>query len=308
MNGRRKMLSGLSLILALGVSACSEPVPELRIPADSPVMEDAAACVAIGPRYAGSPGAEKTAEWIRSRIRPEPGWTLSVDEFTDRTPAGEKVFRNVILDIPGAKKDFLIVGTHYDTKYFPGSVRFDGANDGASGTAALLAMIRALSGVRLPMGVRFLFFDGEEALHSYSEIDGLHGSRRAAARLVADGEVSRCRAMILLDMIGDRGLDIGVPSDTPDGLYRIAAEAARRIGAGSVLFRSRSVMVDDHVPFRDLGIPSIDLIDFHYGPANAFWHTPEDTLDKISAESIRTAAGLALEMIRILMTEGGKLP
>ena len=281
-------------------TSCEKASP-CRIPdSDLPnIRRDAEACVKIGPRFSGSPGAEKTAEWICAQIA-ESGRKAELDVFTDRTPLGNVAFRNVILDVPGKSDRFLVIGAHYDTKYFPPDVAFQGANDGASGVAALLAMIRSLKGKTPELGIRFIFFDGEEARFSYGPSDGLHGSRHAAEKMRQAGELSRCRAMILLDMVGDRSLRLSLPADTPLFLSDAAREAASRLDMKDLVGVSASVMVDDHVPFQTEGIPSVDLIDFHYGPGNGYWHTSEDTLDKISAESIRTAGNLVLEMIRIL--------
>ena len=275
------------------------PISESELPA---ILRDVSDCVALGPRFSGSQGAERTAEWIRSRIA-EAGHEASLDVFTDWTPLGSMTFRNVVLDIPGRSDEFVVIGTHYDTKYFPSDVAFQGANDGASGVAALLAMIRSLDGRKGRLGIRFIFFDGEEARFAYGPSDGLHGSRHAAEELRKAGDVSRCRAMILLDMVGDRDLRLSLPADTPSFLEHAARQAASRIGADQLIGKSASVMVDDHVPFSEAGVPSIDLIDFHYGPGNGYWHTSEDTLDKISAESIRTTGSLVREMIRILEEE-----
>ena len=292
----------LSALCLLGVS-CGKGGPSLpcRIPDHelTDIGRDAAECVALGPRFSGSPGAEKTAEWILARIAAA-GYKAELDVFTDRTPLGPVVFRNVVLDVPGESGRFLVIGAHYDTKYFPPDVTFQGANDGASGVAALLALIRRLEGRKPRLGLRFIFFDGEEARFSYGPSDGLHGSRHAAEKLRQSGELSRCRAMILLDMVGDRDLRLSLPSDTPPFLIETVRDAAARLGMKHLAGVSETAMVDDHVPFQEAGIPSVDLIDFHYGPGNGCWHTSEDTLDKISAESIRTAGNLVLEMIRIL--------
>ena len=310
MNGspsaRRLLLVPILCAVCLLGSSCGKSGASLpcRIPDHelAEILRDISDCVAQGPRFSGSPGAEKTAEWIRDRIAAA-GRSAEPDVFTDRTPLGPAVFRNVILDVPGRSDRFLVIGAHYDTKYFPPDVAFQGANDGASGVAALLAVIRSLKGRTPELGLRFIFFDGEEARFSYGPSDGLHGSRHAVEKLRQTGELSRCRAMILLDMVGDRELRLSLPSDTPPFLAAAARTAAARLGKDGLVGISDTAMVDDHVPFRTAGIPSIDLIDFHYGPGNGYWHTSEDSLDKISAESIRTAGELVLEMIRILEEE-----
>ena len=275
----------------------SEPqIPETELPR---ILQDVQDGIAVGPRFSGSPGAERTAEWIRARIG-ETGRKAELDVFTDQTPLGPVTFRNVVLDIPGETESFIVIGAHYDTKYFPPDVSFQGANDGASGVAALLALIRSLDQAKPKLGLRFIFFDGEEARFSYGPSDGLHGSRHAVEMLRRAGELARCRAMILLDMVGDRNLCLSLPADTPPFLAETARTAARRLGFRGLMMASSSVMMDDHVPFQSVGIPAIDLIDFHYGPGNGYWHTSEDTLDKISAESIRTVCCLVREMICLL--------
>lgn len=309
MNGTssfRFLLIPLFAVSCLFGSSCSKKAPESAEPqvpeTDLPrILKDASDCIAIGPRYSGSPGAERTAEWIRTRIG-ETGRKAELDVFTDQTPLGPVTFRNVVLDIPGETDSFIVIGAHYDTKYFPPDVSFQGANDGASGVAALLALIRSLDQVKPKLGLRFIFFDGEEARFSYGPSDGLHGSRHAVEKIRQTGELARCRAMILLDMVGDRNLCLSLPADTPPFLSDTARTAARNLGYRGLMMASATVLVDDHVPFQSAGIPAIDLIDFHYGPGNGYWHTSEDTLDKISEESIRTVCCLVREMIRLLET------
>jgi glutaminyl-peptide cyclotransferase len=284
--------TGLALLLsACGNEAGSPPAPDAET-----AIAFAQGFVRRAPASAGTPEAAEMAKWIVSEAEKNPAARVSVMEFSDMTPAGPKVFRNVVAEIPGKKKDFVIVGAHYDTKHFD-SFAFIGANDGASGVAALLSMIRALDGVVPPLGLRFIFFDGEEALFRYSSGDGLHGSRHAAEVWAADRSLERCRAMILLDMVGDRELCLTLPADTPPELRRLAGESAEAAGKASCISDYPHEMIDDHVPFRDRGVPAIDLIDFQYGPGNSFWHTPQDTLENISGESIAAAARIAMTMI-----------
>ena len=299
----RMLLCAVSLFVASLFVSCEGSadspgplIPESELPR---IRQDVLDCVAIGPRFSGSPGAERTAEWILARIG-ETGRKAELDVFTDQTPLGPVTFRNIVLDVPGKSGSFIVIGTHYDTKYFPPDVPFQGANDGASGVAALLAMIRRLDKAPSKLGIRFIFFDGEEARFSYGPSDGLHGSRRAVEELRRTGELSRCRAMILLDMVGDRDLRFTLPSDTPPFLAETARNAADHLSAKGLLGTFSSPMVDDHVPFQTAGIPSIDLIDFRYGPGNGYWHTSMDTQENVSAESIRLAGCLVLEMIRDL--------
>ena len=256
-------------------------------------FDRAAAFVALGAKHAGTDETRRAAAWIASALR-DAGLAADIDEFSDATPEGEKLFRNVVCTIPaagaarGEKPPIVILGAHYDTK--SGIENFVGANDSASGVAALLALAPVLASSRLPFETRLLFFDGEEALRHYAPDDGLHGSRHAAAALAAK-EAGRCVAMILLDMIGDRDLRIDLERKTDKSLARRILRAAAKEGVRErfAVARGDFGLIDDHVPFRARGIPCADLIDFEYGEGRTvFWHTTEDTLDKISAESLGT--------------------
>ena len=257
----------------------------------------------IVPRYSGSPGAEKTAALIAAAAKSLPGFRVFVDEFRDMTPEGEKVFHNVIAELPGKSEDFLVIGAHYDTKKLTSVPRFAGANDSGSGVGALLAMMKAASETKrlLPLTLKFVFFDGEEALIDYSENDGFHGSRRYVAELKRNKLLRKCRAMILLDMVGDRDLCLKLPADTDLALQDMVLRSARELGFSDYVGSDGPVMLDDHTAFVKAGIPAVDLIDFQYGPDNLYWHTEADTLDKISAESLGISAAIALKTIWKLM-------
>ena len=266
-------------------------------------LKYAAETAEIVPRYSGSPGAEKTAALIAAAAKSLPGFRVFVDEFRDMTPEGEKVFRNVIAELPGKSEDFLVIGAHYDTKKLTSVPRFAGANDSGSGVGALLAMMKAASETKrlLPLTLKFVFFDGEEALIDYSENDGFHGSRRYVTELKRNKLLRKCRAMILLDMVGDRDLCLKLPADTDLALQDMVLRSARELGFSDYVGSDGPVMLDDHTAFVKAGIPAVDLIDFQYGPDNLYWHTEADTLDKISAESLGISAAIALKTIWKLM-------
>ena len=185
---------------------------------------------------------------------------------------------------------------------------FAGANDGASGVGALLAMARAcvehMQTRPLPCGLRFVFFDGEEALYQYTDNDGLVGSRAYVDMLRRDGLLKHCRAMVLLDMIGDKDLDFEIAGNSTPALEKLAVKAAGDLGHAKNVNPRRIDMIDDHVPFLQAGIPAVDFIDFNFGPDNASWHTKDDPMDKISAESIKTAADVALRTVWLLAGNG----
>lgn len=221
-------------------------------------------------------------------------------------------FSNLVCRIPGPSDDFILVGAHHDAKLLQTAPDFQGANDGASGVGALLAMIRAVADVArkepLPVGFRFVFFDGEEALLAYSDTDGFLGSRHEADVMERDGSLRHCRAMILLDMIGDRDLHVAFPANSNGTLVAWALAEARESGVSKFFSRGSLTVRDDDEAFAKKGVPTINFIDFDYGPDNLYWHSSADTLDKIAPESIAIAANLALRLAWRVAARKGDLP
>ncbi len=250
------------------------------------------------PRHSGTPGAEAQSKFIADNAR-KFGARVITEAFEGITPEGRKTFRNVIATIPGNDKRYLIIACHYDAKKLIFTDSFAAANDGASGVGTLLAVIKAVASApeKTRYSLRFVFFDGEECLFQYGENDGLHGSRYYADKLIKTGEIEKCRAMILADMIGDRDLNIALPKDSDPDLTKLCLQSAEKLGYASHFSFPGQIMYDDHVPFRDAGVPAIDLIDFNYGTNNTFWHTREDSMDKISEESLRITGSVLLQMI-----------
>jgi glutaminyl-peptide cyclotransferase len=198
--------------------------------------------------------------------------------------------------------DWLVLLSHFDTKSGI-HTNFLGANDGGSSTGLLLELARFLrEHPPASCNILFGFVDGEECRVNFGPNDGLHGSRRLATRLVAGKRA--VRAVILLDMIGDRDLGVTLPSNGSPDLTLLALECARECGAQDSSFRlADGGILDDHQPFLDAGFPAVDLIDFAYGSApglNDYWHTPADTLDKLSPASLATVGRVATGMIRHL--------
>ena len=130
--------------------------------------------------------------------------------------------------------------------------------------------------------------------------DGLHGSRRYVSELRRNGELGRCRAMLLLDMVGDHDLKLRLPPDTDPILQNKIVRSAHELGYDAHLSLNGPQMLDDHTPFMRAGIPAADLIDFEYGLGNLYWHTAGDTIDKLSAKSLGISAAIALNTIRKL--------
>jgi len=247
--------------------------------------------VDLGPHPVGSDAIEKAREYIEAQLR-HSGWQVTRQGFTEETPRGKVRFVNLIARFSGdgnaAAPSFLLC-SHYDTKLFD-AIRFVGANDGGSSTGLLLELARVIGGrPNMARKIELVFFDGEEAYENFSETDGLYGSRYFAKQLEADGG-KQFRGGILFDMIGDRSLDITLPADSPPAMARdifAAAEALKLRNYFSYLDRD---LIDDHAPLNAIRIPTIDIIDFDY----TWWHTADDTLDKISAQSLQITGSVAL--------------
>jgi glutaminyl-peptide cyclotransferase len=259
------------------------------------------ALVQISPRDAGTPNGRKAAEHILQRLE-DNGIAAEIDTFTDQTPEGQKTMHNVIGRIPGKTDRWIILGSHFDTML--GIENFQGANDGGSSTGVLLELARVLARQKPDVGIMFVFFDGEEGIAGYVPGDGLHGSRHMAAELVKTGTYKNVDAMVLLDMVGDADLHINIPANSTISLIKEVLDAAHETGHRAYVSISRhSNIIDDHVPFLEIGIPAIDLIDFKYGSQpglNDLWHTPNDTLENIHAESLEISGQIALQLLRQL--------
>ena len=276
--------------------------------ADRPQFDGAAALkhverlVAIGPRVAGTPGGAKAREYLVSELKKINGVQVQVRTFDADTPHGRLSMANVIAILPGQRPDVLMVAGHYDTKLFK-EFQFVGANDGGSSAALLLELARRLAARPRPYTYWLVWFDGEEARETWTERDSLYGSRRLAAELTKDKRLPR--AMILVDMIGDRDLAIRREAHSAPWLTQIIWDAAARLGHGRHFLRDTIPVEDDHVPFLRAGVPASLLIDFDFPP----WHTAGDTLDKISADSLAVVGQVLLEALPsvelYLSREGG---
>lgn len=301
----------IAALLATGCRRNSAPAkpPTAPPPAAASYVVDGQAALAeverllaIGPRVATTDGARRAAEHIAERLRAA-GIEPLVDEFQDPTPSGPRTFRNVIAALDGDGKRTIVLLSHFDTKGGIGD-DFVGANDSGSSTGLLLELARTLAKPgRHGPDLLLAFLDGEECARAYTPEDGLHGSRRLAESLARTLAHRRVIAVILLDMVGDRNLSVTIPVNSSPDLRRLALTAAHEAGVRQRFSLSSTVIVDDHVPFMRLGMPAINLIDFDYGPGtggNEYWHTPQDTLDKLSAESLRTVGEVVLRMVDAL--------
>lgn len=259
----------------------------------------------LGPRWVGSPGHAQTESLLRAQLTQLQGSGLQEEEdaFTATTPFGAKPMRNFLAKLPGTSACTVVVAGHYDTLYERPD--FVGANDGGSSAGLLLQLAKELSnetqsGRRSGCGVWLVWLDGEEAFQNWTATDSVYGSRHLAEKWQADGALKRIKAFLLVDMIGDADLNIDRDTGSTAWLEDMVYQAATRYGYQSHFFARTLTVGDDHTPFAERGVPVADLIDFDYGYGNAFWHTREDTLDKLSARSMAIVGSVVEETIRML--------
>ena len=246
------------------------------------------AMVDLGPRPPGSEAIEKTRTYLIKQLETA-GWKVERQAFSEDTPRGKMQFVNLIATFGDKAAPSFLACSHYDTKTFD-NARFVGANDGGSSTGVLVELARVLAErPNLAGKVELVFFDGEEAYEAFTDTDGLFGSRYFAGQLAAQDKAKLFRGGVLFDMVGDKSLTITLPPDSPPEIARdiFASADALKLRAHFTYF-DRDI-TDDHTPLNDIGIPVIDLIDFDYSP----WHTPQDTMDKLSAESLRITGAVA---------------
>ena len=291
------------MILALLLLVCggepAQPGAGLRFDGER-AFRDLVDQVAIGPRPSGSPGASATRALIRERLA-QAGWPVSEHAFSATRHDGAEVrMSNLIAALPGEREGRIWLGAHYDTKDISG-VDFVGANDGASGVAVLLEMARVLGRRPRPFGVELVFFDGEEAFgDSITARDGLYGSRALARTAAADGRLEQLRALIVVDMVGDRDLGLALDLGSEPWLVEIAHEAGESVQPG--LFEPAQTLhvVDDHTPFAERGVAVLLLIDFRYGgrvTPGPLWHTGGDSLTSVAEESLNRVGRVLVQTL-----------
>lgn len=252
---------------------------------------------ALGPRPSGSAANKKLQALIVQQLKAN-GWAVVEDAFTARTPDGVVQMKNIIAHRPGLSGRAVAVTGHFDTKKFP--FPFVGANDGGSSTGLVLELARCLKDVSLRNDVYLVFFDGEEAVREWSDTDSLYGSRHLADRWAKDGTNAKLKALINVDMIGDKDLLLVHEEYSVGSLRELVWDTGHRLGYGKHLADDPEAVQDDHVPFLKKGVPALDLIDFTYGPNQAYWHTEKDTMDKLSAESLQIVGSLVVATLKRL--------
>jgi glutaminyl-peptide cyclotransferase len=257
---------------------------------------DVAKQVDFGPHPSGSQAIAQVQEYILSQLS-SAGCTAEVDPFTSQTPAGEVAMKNILVKIPGERPGIIMLATHYDTKKID---NFVGADDGGSSTAVMLEIARNLCGQHGRYQVWIAFFDGEEAVNlEWKDPDNRYGSRQMAAKLNMSGDLKNIRAFILADIVGSRELRLKRDSNSDKSLTDIVWAAANRLGYSGVFVNMPTAIDDDHQSFGTRGVKTVDIIDLEI----PYWHTPQDTLDKISSKSLAIVGHTILETVKQLQTK-----
>ncbi len=258
--------------------------------------------VKLGPRPLGSANHKKVEDYIDAHLK---GDQVEEDVFTAETPVGKFPVHNIVAKYPGTKDGIILISSHYDTNYPLRDTSYIGANDGASSSALLLELANQFRGkTRDGYSVWLIWDDAEEAMVPDTQMDfmkdSLYGITHLAEEWQADGTLKKVKAFLLADMIGDADLNIDRDQNSTPWLEDAVGEAAKRLGYQSHFFARDNKVSDDHIPFMNRGVPCADLIDFDYGYNNVFWHTPQDTVDKLNPKSLEIVGGVMLETIRIL--------
>jgi glutaminyl-peptide cyclotransferase len=263
----------------------------------SKAYEFTAKVVGFGPRPLESDALHKTQDYLRSQLQSF-GCAVDEDDFHASTPIGSLAMKNIIAKTQGEGKGIILLLTHYDTLRMD---RFVGAVDGGSSTGLMLEMARQLCGAsakRQPNSVWIGFLDGEEALVNWhQDNDNTYGSRELAARLATSGDLKRIHAVILADLIGPKNPRFRRDSNSTRWLTDLVWKTAARLGYRDIFVSDELAVEDDHLAFLNRGVPAVDIIDLNDFP---YWHTLEDTLDKVSPRTLGIAGHVILESVNEL--------
>lgn len=261
---------------------------------------------ALGERAPGSPGHKKTEDIIHQVLQKD-GAQIQADDFVAKTPRGQVSVHNIIGKFnvsADPKQEIFILAGHYDTLFMPG---FIGANDGASSTGILLAFADALAHVKTKMQIWLVWTDLEEAINIgvFTANDGLYGSKHLANELAAKGITSRIRGFFLLDMIGDKDLNVARETNSNSRLQEFISDAAKDLGYSRYFFQYTANITDDQISFINVGVPSVDVVDAEFGPMpgdgmGGFHHTTADTMDKVSERSLEIVGRTVLLAVELI--------
>lgn len=249
---------------------------------------------AFGERPPGSEPLKRLRMWILTQVKPL-GCQVALDSFDASTPAGRISMTNIILKFPGNSGQAIAITGHYDTALKP-MLHFVGADDGGSSTGFLVELARALAHWHHPDDIYIVFFDGEEALREWTATDSLYGSRHLAAKWGTEGVLSHLKALLNIDMIGDKDLDINNESNSSQSLRDLMRQAAAELNDSRYFEQRPGPVEDDHLPFIQEGVNAIDIIDLDY----QYWHTGQDTMDKLSLHSFQVVGDVVVNMLERL--------
>lgn len=297
--------AAIPLILAVA-AFCS---PTHAVPPAKPAFKGVEAleltrhAVSFGERPSGSDAIQRLRDWIVMECKAT-GAQVSLDRFTGQTPNGPVPMANIIAKFPGTSGKAIMVSGHYDTKRIP-LIKFVGANDAGSSTGFLIEFARAASTLKHSDDLYIVFFDGEEAVGPWSATDGVYGSRHLAEKWSADGTLSHIRALVNIDMIGDKDLQVANESGSSQELREQVWKIADKLGDAKYFRRDPQGIEDDHAPFLSAGVNAIDIMDADYGgpqtaatPFGPYWHTAEDTMDKLGAHSFQVVGDVVVELVK----------
>lgn len=323
MNRRFSWPAGMALLVALVAPGCrAEPgsQPAAPVAADAPQSKTPAApapettggfdgarafahvkqLVEINPRVPDTEGIRRAQAYIRAQLESF-GCAVEEDKFSASTPVGPKAMKNIVAKVPGASPSIVLFLTHYDTKDIPG---FVGANDSGSSTGVMLELARLLCGKKNSLTVWIAFLDGEESFGEWSETDSLYGSRQLAARMALSGDLKRTKAAILADMVGYREPRFRREANSTEWLKDLIWSTAARLGYQDIFIDETTAAEDDHIPFIRRDVPAVDIIQLDDYP---YWHTPEDTLDKVSPRTLAIVGHVLLEVLSQLQKDAKRL-
>jgi glutaminyl-peptide cyclotransferase len=262
--------------------------------------DQVAKLVAFGPRPPASDAIHRTQDYIREQLKSF-GCVVDEDDFSAQTPIGAMVMKNIIAKVPGTGQGIIVLLTHYDTLRLD---NFVGADDAGSSTGLMLEMARNLCATqKQPNSVWIAFLDGEEAQvvvngnAQWTAADSVYGSRELAARMAVSGDLKKIKGVILADMIGQKNLALPREADSTRWLTDLVWRTANRLGYKDVFISREEAVSDDHDPFLHRGVPSVDIIEYSGYVNLGYWHTPEDTLDKISPRSLAIVGHVIIESV-----------
>jgi len=257
--------------------------------------------VGFGPRPSGSEAIGRLQEYIQGELTSY-GCKVDTDSFAADAPVGRLPMKNIVAKVPGDKPGIIMLATHYDTKLMP---NFVGADDAGSSTGVMLELARLLCSKRGSYQVWITFFDGEEAMKEWSDTDSRYGSRQMAAKMAMSGDLPKIKAFLLADIVGTRPPRFKRESDSTKLLVDLVWDTAKKLGYADVFLDESLEVSDDHNPFLKRKVPAVDVIDLENYPGGNlyYWHTPEDTLDKVSPKSLAITGHVLLESVNKLQSK-----